>query len=120
MRIVNREQFLKLPAGTLFSKYEPTIFGDLSIKDDTCDGVDDFFYISIADAVDANGTEGFVDTLDRAEKEGSSFSLDLETVSRDGLFDKGQLFAVWESQDVNMLIARLQAAKALIEEHGKQ
>ena len=35
MKIINRKQFLALPKDTLFSKFQPNVFGVLSIKGDT-------------------------------------------------------------------------------------
>lgn len=35
MRIVDRKTFLAMPIGTVFSKYEPCVFGNLCIKGET-------------------------------------------------------------------------------------
>jgi len=108
MRVVNRSVFLSLPAGTIFCKFEPLIFGDLLIKGETSSN--DFMYQSIADAVDYENTDHFVDLMDKAAKDGASVAMDFDCQSRDGLFDDNQLFAIWERQDVEGLIARLQKA----------
>jgi hypothetical protein len=112
MRIINREKFSALPAGVLFSKYEPYIFGDLMIKGESISGRDghfiDFFVQQITDAVACDDSGEFVDILDRAEKMGESFALDLDYQGRDGCLDEDQLFAVWEADDLQQLIARLQ------------
>lgn len=108
MKIVNREQFLALPPGTLFSKFSPQYFEHLSIKGDTW--TNDFLVQEIADAVDASNSEEFGNVLDLAVEHGSSFKLDLDNMGRDGCFDEGQLFAVWERQDVEKLIDRLNHA----------
>jgi hypothetical protein len=114
MKIVNREQFLALPAGTLFSKYEPQYFEPLSIKGDTW--TNDFLVQEIHDAVDASGSEEFGNILDLAVEHGYTFKLDLDCMGRDGCFAENQLFAVWEKQDVEQLIARL--TRALAEGYG--
>lgn len=106
MRIVNREQFLALPPNTVFSKYEPCFLGALCIKDINC-GEDDFFYVDIANSVDASDTGDLFDKLTVAKDNGSSVTLNFDTVGRDGLFDKGQLFAVWEPEDILGLIKHL-------------
>jgi len=108
MKIVNREQFLSLPTGTLFSKYSPCVFEDLRIKGDTCGN--DFVVQQISDAVDASSSAEFVDLLSFAVEEGRSVNLNFDYAGRDGLFDKDQLFAVWERKDVEQLIDRLQQA----------
>ncbi len=108
MRIVNRTTFLSLPAGTLFSKYQPHCFDDLCIKGDTLGS--DFYVQQINDAVDCHDSSEFGDILDTSERTGESFALDLECESRDGMFDEEQLFAVWDESDVRNLIERLNKA----------
>jgi hypothetical protein len=105
MKIVNREAFLKLPANTLFSTYEPCIFGDIAIKGENCGT--DFFRQNIRDAIENNSSEDFFAKLDHAQKTGASLAMDFEYEGRDGLFEEGQLFAVWEKADVASLIERL-------------
>ncbi|MES4613543.1 hypothetical protein V2154_16630 [Ewingella sp. CoE-038-23] len=105
MKIINRKEFLDLPANTLFSKYEECSFGPIEIKGDTAVGID-FLSQQIADAIDDSSEDRF-DILIEAEKSGSSFRMDLHCEYRDGFFDKDQLFAVWEKEDVKMLIDRL-------------
>lgn len=106
MLIVNRETFMKLPPDTVFSKYEPCVFGDICIKGESSAGID-FYYSSIADGFDWGSTEEFVAILECAEKHGESVSMQFNEVQRDGFFDKEQLFAVWENKDVLALINRL-------------
>lgn len=108
MKIINREQFLALPSGTLFSKYRPCVFEELSIKGDTRSN--DFLVQQIADAVDASNSEEFSNILFGAAEDGSSFNLDLDCMGRDGCFDDDQLFAVWERKDVEKLADRLRQA----------
>lgn len=115
MKIVNRKTFLDLPNGTLFSKFAPDYFEDLCIKDETWfhdreDAAHDFLYQSLNDAVKCNSSDDFSYQLDLAREQGQSIPLDLDCASRDGLFDKDQLFAVWERTDVEQLLARLQTA----------
>jgi len=111
MRIVDRMTFLAMPSGTLFSKYEPCIFGKLCIKGKTISFDDtrpiDFFYVSIADAIDCHDDGDRADKLFAAEA-GARLALDLECESRDGCFDGDQLFAVWEDDDLADLIFKLQ------------
>ena len=109
MRIVNRDTFIGMPPGTLFSKYEPCVFGDLMIKGESIifDGGNDFFYQQIADSVKASGSNELVNILDDSEENGTSFDMDFHLEGRDGLFEYGQLFAIWEPSDVSALIDRL-------------
>ena len=108
MKIVNLDAFLALPAGTVFSKYEPCVFGDLMIKGASIEGTKDFFHQQIADAIEADGSDAFFAFLDEAEHGGRELAMDFDCQSRDGLFESKQLFAVWSRDDVLALIARLQ------------
>lgn len=108
MKIVDRKIFLNMPAGIVFSKYEPCYFGPLSIKGETIrhgtpDSADDFYYQRIEDAIDC---EVFTDAMsDYREEQVLRFDFDCE--SRDGLFDREQMFSVWDEQDVSLLVKKL-------------
>lgn len=120
MRIVDRKTFIAMPQGTVFSKYEPCVFGELCIKGESIvwEQGDDFFVQEIAAAVNAHDSGEYADILFAAEK-GAKFSLDLNCEGRDGLFDRHQLFAVWEREDVEALISRLQQTLTSEEETPK-
>lgn len=107
MKIVNRDQFLSMRKEVLYSKYEPCWFDSLSIKG-TADNNNDFTCLSIADALECQSSEDFWETLKIAEQEGHSISMDFDCFARDGLFEDKQLFAVWEKQDVLLLIEKLE------------
>lgn len=111
MKIVDRKTFLSLPPETIFTKYEPCSFGELSIKGGSIGGID-FFYQQIADAIDCHDSGEMFDKLNAAEKRGVSVAFDFDCQGRDGLFDADQLFAVWEPADVAALIARLSKCAA--------
>lgn len=98
---------MKLPKGTLFSKYAPYIFEDLAIKDDTL-GTSDFFATYIADAVASDSPEDSWQRLDTVQQTGESLPMDFTEIRRDGTFEEDQLFAVWEPADVRALISELQ------------
>jgi hypothetical protein len=106
MKIVNRAQFLAMPANTVYAKYEPCSMGHLEIKGDSI-GQIDFFSQQITDAVGANDSSEFVGLLQESERTGASVPMDFNCMYRDGLFDEDQLFAVFETRDVEKLIERL-------------
>lgn len=106
MKIVDRRTFLAMPAGIVFSKYQPMYFGDLMIKGESTPN--DFCYQDISGAVACEDSGEFCDILERAEKTGVSIALDFDCQARDGLYDKDQLFAIWEPDDVRALITRLE------------
>lgn len=114
MRIIKADEFMRMPVGTVYSKYEPCIIGQFFIKDTTIqDGKGeniDFFYQDISDAIDCNGSDEFFEKLDESEKTGCDIAMDFDCLSRDGCFEPEQLYAVWSKEDVSKLIARLQEA----------
>lgn len=108
MRIVDRKTFLAMPAGTVFAKYEPCVFGEMLIKGESLP--DDFCYQSIVDAIECTSDRDAMEALFQAEHTGMSIPMDFDCQGRDGCFDQDQLFAVFESADVVKLIERLRQA----------
>lgn len=108
MKIVTRDQFVLLPAGTVYAKYQPCCFEELCIKGDSISGVD-FFSQSVIE-IEAKDSGQYMDRLDQGQYLGESIAMDLNVQGRDGCFDDKQLFAVYEPQDVRGLIDRLQQA----------
>jgi len=105
MKIINLEEFLKLPSNTLFHKYTPQVFGGLQVK--ACDPFDNYapsFYVK-----DLYGfTEGSVCSETNSDIiDSGSFKWDLNSVGRDGMYDYDQLFCVYENDDVERLILQL-------------
>ncbi len=109
MRVVNLEEFLKLPNGTVFSKYRPVIFDGLKMKDGNCGT--DFLYRNLLNEIECGDTSDYIDKITRMEEDSSfSVSLDFDCISRDGANDKNQLFAIYEKADIEGLIEQLQWA----------
>jgi hypothetical protein len=118
MRIVSRQDFLLMPAGTVFMKFpvQPTDgsvkLGNkemISIKEETVG--EDFvvqdlfpFFEGIEDDVE------WADTMVAMLKGEPSPPVDYDCAGRDGLFDKEQLFLVWDKIDLERMIERLKAA----------
>ena len=95
-----------MPAGTVYSKFEPNVLGEIEIKGESTD-TGDFWSQGIADAIKCTGDIGLDYALFQATYEGASIELDFHCVHRDGLRDKDQMFAVWEHYEVMQLIGRL-------------
>lgn len=112
MRIVKRPAFLSLPAGVVFSTYEPCVFGELMLKGDTIGN--DFYCASLVGAVAWSTSGDIYERCDAMEREGSSFPADFESFGRDGSFAPGtQLYAIYEPADIQRLIATLQRGPML-------
>ena len=105
MKIINLEEFRKLPENTLYSKYTPMFFDSLEIKGETwkCD----FLSQSLHDAIECDSSDEMMTLLTDAKEIGTSLEMDFNCQSRDGIFNDDQLFAVWEKRDVEKLINRL-------------
>jgi len=111
MRIISREKFIKMPIGTVFSYYEPQCFRELMIKaSDNSKWEDDFLYDSLIGAIECVSSDDFSSKCEHMEG-GGSVTVDFEGTSREGLFDKEQLFAIYEKEDVEKLIKRLLETK---------
>lgn len=110
MKIMKRIDFLKLPANTLYSEYDPYIIGQLKIKGETLNVVEegDWWLQKIADSIESDNINEWVEKIDKSLETGESIEMDFDTEQRDGLFDDDdRLYAVWEPKDVEHLINRL-------------
>lgn len=110
MRIVNREEFLKLPNGTMYRKYEPICMDELCMKLDSTEHND--WYVNRMDNLVADSTEEEDDQFRKAQTDSSyEMKMDFHQCQRDGLYDNDQLFAVYSDEDVEGLIKLLQRRK---------
>ena len=114
MKIVDRKTFLELPPGTVYAKYQPHMYDEMAIKEDTIkldDGTPiDWIYQSIIPSFrNSNGSDDF-DLVGPMVDGGQSAELDYHCCGRDGCFEDEQLFAIWEREDHAALISRLTAA----------
>lgn len=107
MIIVNRESFLLLSPGTVYSRYEPCIVSGLEIKGKSIDncGSGDWFFQNVlgemGDSWEHTGTEEDMIT-------GIDVELNLNIEERDGGFDHDELFLIYSSKDIQTLIIGLQ------------
>jgi hypothetical protein len=106
MKIVNLTDFLALPAGTLFAKYEPHIAEGFYIKRESVMEIRDFYYTDLAmPHMQGRGP----DHMAAYEKmiAGMSGQPDFTIIGRDGCFVEDQLFLVWEQHDFARLVLEL-------------
>ena len=105
MRIVGKQEFLKLPAGTLFSKFRPYVFGPLTMK---CSGDDehgdDWKYAQHWEqelggcVLMEHDTEDWLENIDRGIA-GESVPTDFTESGTKTYAEPDQMFAVWEPED---------------------
>lgn len=116
MKIVNKQDFYKLPEGTIYSDYEPCVFDGLKVKQSTIYDKNkpiDFIFESLIGNIDAESSGHFVDILGEAEKQGVSMVLDFDCGERDGLYEETALYAVYEKTDIEHFISKLMKSIAL-------
>lgn len=113
MRVVDRETFLTLPAGTVYAKGQPIHWHGLQIKGESLQ--DDWYYLNpcwIASSED----EDPVEAMDRAIQDGQSRPME-DAFGRDGMFDSKDLFLIFEPADLQELIALFNQAVATSQEN---
>lgn len=104
MRIVNRQQFMELPPGTIYRKFiTPYAFGELEVKFDSLRMPNgehsDFVCMGLAE-VEWDETSQMFERLDEMMEQGASYPLDLDCAGRDGCFEPDAMFLVFERDDV--------------------
>lgn len=107
MRIYKFKDFIKLPVGTVWSYYTPCVFGGLNVKCSDDSYMDfDFLFDEIVGAFKDRHDGSVFDLLDS----GGSVDMDFNSTVREGMFDENQLYAVYEKEDLAMLVKRLSDA----------
>ena len=105
MKLYNRQEFLALPAGVVFAKYEPCCFGSWQIKGNTLT-YNDFNYQELVN-INSDLYDEYCDACFEMQ-DAKIANVDFHDWRRDGLFEPKQLFAVLDASEVRGLIARLQ------------
>lgn len=111
MRVVDRETFLDMPRGTVFAKVMACDVGPLMIMNGRMG--DDFLYREMIE-VNSSGSSEFFDIMLAAcqDKTRDTIPLDWDlNQSRDGLFEKDQLFAILDDKELTLLIDMLTDAR---------
>jgi len=107
MRIVDRITFLQQPAGTLYALYhEDGKFGELTIKQDTINTDDGWFYQELVSSFLHGSSDDWDVKLMDAEH-GGEVPMDYHCGKRDGMFDNDQRFVIYSVDDHVKLISRM-------------
>jgi len=115
MKIVNKKEFYELPEGTLYSNYVRCSFSSLNVKQSTSykESIPiDFIYESLIGNVDFSDLSYCDDVLLEAEKNKTSLPLDFECGERDGMYLEDELFAIYEKQDLEDFIKKLESLRS--------
>lgn len=105
MRLYKFKDFLKLPAGVIFSYYDPCCFKGLFKKESSIEDID-FFYQELIAPIKCEDSDEYNDSLFNW-KEGENLDLDYECGSREGLFDQEQLYAVYSDKEMEKLSSQI-------------
>lgn len=109
MKIVNRDDFLKLPSGIVYSDYQSHgMINNLYVKLESLKN--DWFYQDLINSLDAMDSREIDEIIDSAENAGTSFDMNLDISERDGLFKVDQHFVVYEKSDVLRLLEKIEYA----------
>ena len=117
MRVLNRKDFLALPADTIYAKGQPWAFTGLRIKGDTI-GINDWAYLDPA-WVSANDSGEASCRLDEMLGAGASYPME-EDYGRDGCFDEDEVFLVFERTDLEKLRGMIDAALSTSEAEAER
>lgn len=115
MKIHDRDQFLKLPKGTVYCKGRPYAFGDITIKHES---LENDWYEQTFNWIDAESSTEAFDRLYEMHDNGASYPMQ-DSVTRDGCFDDKEMFLVFEKEDVIKLISYFQEALKTGYKEGK-
>lgn len=101
MRIVNRAEFLALPAGTFYAKGANCYFDELAIKGEN-KGDNDWWYRCLSTFSNAGSAE-YVERFEAMRDHGAHFPVN-EDWDHDGLYDADALFLIYEAADLRTLM----------------
>jgi hypothetical protein len=107
MRIVTKEEFYKLPSGTIYSEYKPIYFRGLFVKGSTSyrDGDIPYNYseMSLICPIDNTDTADLIDIL--TNNKGESIKLDFADYGGNDAYDPDQLYAIYEKRDLEHMLS---------------
>lgn len=103
MRIVDRATFMTLPTGTIFAKIpEPIIVREMQVKGETIITQDgeaiDWAELALNNWL-SNDTGEWVERFEMMVSAGASFPME-DVYGRDGTFDEGDQFLIYERADL--------------------
>lgn len=110
MKIVDKEEFYYLPAGTLYSDYIPCIISGLKVKGETIFDWNkpvDFCYNNLIGELDCDSSENYIDILLKSEKEKTEFKLDFSCGERDGLYKNDTLYVIYSAEEIKGLTDKI-------------
>ena len=109
MRIVGRDEFMKLPGLVFYRKItESWAIGELAVKP-FWDSPHDFLEMSVGDIESQDGGD-WVDTMTSMAEKGISVPMARDYYGRDGMFEPDAKFLILEPDDLRTLRAMIDEA----------
>lgn len=105
MKIVNRDEFLKMPKGTIYATGEKWALMNWNVKGESCGN--DWFYDGLEWSSVHHLSTDIDDKLEDSLNNGTSLEMDFHRTSRDGAYAAEDVFAVMEKDDILKMIDRL-------------
>jgi hypothetical protein len=115
MRLINRQELMKFPTGTLFCELNGEwYFGGLQLKGDTIvsGGRNVDFWVLQIDWIENDDTGEAIRRLDEMKADSSVSYPAEDAYGRHGLYDEERLYLAYESADTAALIKKLQGGQA--------
>lgn len=113
MKIVDYNTFVKTPKGTLYSTYEPCIFGEIRIKHEVIedDGfIIDWWYQELVNNPDWDYAEQYdISSICKVMEDGLEVPPDFDILQRDGMHDYDRKFLIYSKEDVQAVINKLKS-----------
>ncbi len=105
MKILNRKQFLAMPAKTLYREYNSTCnTGKLHIKEGTCGSND--YCLNTLNELDVDDSEEHLD-MELQMEEGKEVNPDFYLISSDSMYDDDARYLVYTKEEIKQLITVL-------------
>jgi hypothetical protein len=104
MKIVKRKEFLALPEGVVYSKYQPCIIDGVYMKGETRGN--NWIYQDLIDSVDIGKGEERYYVVENS-REGKPFKMDYYCMDGDGMYEEDQEFMIYDHMDVKRFAMQL-------------
>ncbi len=117
MKVLNKKDFLKMPAGTFFCVGTQWVFGGLCLKGESWHGSGDFLYVDVCKIAAYNDKER-IDRLEDSLEKGLSWCIN-QDISRGGMHNDDDIFLVYEKEDLEILRSLINAALMTIENNNQ-
>jgi hypothetical protein len=98
MKIVNLDQFLKYPEGTIYCKYKPCYMEELEVKGQSLE-TRDWVCMDLICPVSGDHHTSCVKM-----ESGEEVNYESDYYGRDGCFDEEQMFMVYNHEDTDAMI----------------